>query len=141
MREHETTTGCYAYGKADAPVPPDGEGWRMCGAAADDGMLFWFWEREAPPPLADEPRVTSAPVIQIGSEVLHVRRILGGPPKLVERVTIVRATSKQWVDDAGDRWWRDSLRAGVGLLHRYLMTEEEFVAAGGVLPTEEGAAA
>lgn len=27
------------------PIEPDGEGWTMCGSAADDKCLFWFWMR------------------------------------------------------------------------------------------------
>lgn len=28
-----------------APSPPPGDGWEMCGAAAGDYALFWFWRR------------------------------------------------------------------------------------------------
>jgi hypothetical protein len=54
MKERATTTGRYdnpSDGRAWAshPEAPKGDGWRMTGAAAANGLLFWFWERETPP--------------------------------------------------------------------------------------------
>lgn len=62
MAEHKTTIGTYEtsghrigesepHGEsADDPDCP-GDGWKLVGAAAADGLLFWFWERqEAPKP-------------------------------------------------------------------------------------------
>lgn len=50
-REYTTTVGYYSADpvRFDDPVEPkgdDGWRWRMVGAAATDGLLFWFWERE-----------------------------------------------------------------------------------------------
>jgi hypothetical protein len=58
-QEYKTTLGTYSTegrsiggdwrdGDASDPHAPSGEGWRMAGAAAADGMLFWFWVRPVP---------------------------------------------------------------------------------------------
>ena len=59
-------------------------------------------------------------------------RFLGGTPRLVERVEIARETRCQWVDSAGRHWWKAGRKA-TDLIHRYLMTEAEYLAAGGAL--------
>ncbi len=38
----------YRDARADNPALPEGDGWRFVGAAAADGVLFWFWERDTP---------------------------------------------------------------------------------------------
>jgi hypothetical protein len=50
-KEYCTTSGeyrRYEVGtiRADDPIKPDGDGWRMVTMAAADGMLFWGWERD-----------------------------------------------------------------------------------------------
>ena len=57
MAEHKTTIGKYEtegrFSFEDEPhdasaADPDcpGEGWKLVGSAAADGLLFWFWEKQ-----------------------------------------------------------------------------------------------
>lgn len=56
MYEYRTTEGSFGYDESaniyeptDDPEPPEGNGWKMCGAAASDQRLFWFWRRKVGP--------------------------------------------------------------------------------------------
>ncbi len=61
--EHATTVGRYAFSRntetgqgvyeVDDPILPNGLGWVLCGSAAADGALFWFWRRPLVKPLSD----------------------------------------------------------------------------------------
>lgn len=42
--EYKTTSG----NVSSDPKQPDGIGWEMCGSAATNSFLFWFWKRINP---------------------------------------------------------------------------------------------
>ncbi len=137
--EHTTTMGGYRRphdyqdaGEADAPVVPAGNGWRMCGMAADDGVVLWSWVREvsAPAQLAPSPKVDH---VTVGCEALRVHRLPGGKPTVIVRTKVVHETTKQWRDKDGYRYWKGNGRGCLGYVNEYLMTEAEYLAAGGVL--------
>jgi hypothetical protein len=31
--------------RVDAPVSPEGEGWKLVAATVDEKHVYWFWER------------------------------------------------------------------------------------------------
>lgn len=103
--------------------------WNMLGAAyragCEDGRARENHERGESAAKPDP--------ITVGCEVLRVRRFPGGKPKLLARTTVKRPTSTQWVTSDGYRFGNDSRRACLGYKNEFLMTESEFVAAGGVL--------
>lgn len=48
--EYKTTSGEAfekEYGQDD-PEVPEGVGWEMCGSAASESRLYWFWRRINP---------------------------------------------------------------------------------------------
>lgn len=53
--EYRSTCGAYAHWSwqsakplADDPVRPDGDGWQLVTACMANGIILWFWRREAP---------------------------------------------------------------------------------------------
>jgi hypothetical protein len=62
--EYKTTNAFWYQGQPPDPQPPEGEGWRMCGASSsrvttespepNETEILWFWQREKAPVMPEQ---------------------------------------------------------------------------------------